>query len=302
MRRVETIIDYVRKITGNVRYDANSGIDQTIMSMYLNFGQDELQKAFVSAKCKFLQKSKTIPVVSGQEEYSYPSDIFLQAIDTIQWSMDDQNFVNVWQSFTKYRTSNQNGYAFAYYNTNSGFILTPPLPYGNIYVNYMRKLPTLACRAGQITTVTINGSNQVTALVVATTGSYNASEIASDNYLCVVDYLGNIKATGIQYSGETAGTFTVVPTTLQTGETAAVGDYIVVGKYATNKAELPDICENFLILQAYYQVKYGDTSQWTDKVKEDLAAKMFTLMDSINNSNQDINQIPITNFDALALW
>lgn len=301
MRRVEILIDQVRKLTGNTRFDENSGIGQDIMAHYLTSAQDELAKAFVNSKTKFLQKEKTYTVVSGQQEYDFPNDIFINAIDTMQWSTDGQNRVTIWPSFTKYNTTNQNGFSYGYYTINSGFVLTPALPYGSIVLNYLRKLPRLGTRAGQITSVTINGSNQVTALVVATTGTYSASQIASDNYLCVVDYLGNIKATKIQYSSETAGTFTIVPTTLETGETAAVGDYIVIGKYSSNIAELPDICENYLIQSAYYKVKYGDVSAFTDQVKEDLLMMTASIMDSINNSKQDIVNVPITNWDALNL-
>lgn len=303
MRRVEVLIDYVRQLSGNVAYDSNSGVPQSIMALYLSNAQDELQKALVNSKTKFLQKQEIVPVVSGQAEYDYPEDIFMQNIDTLQWSMNSGvDFVNLHKGYTKYRTNTQTGYGYGYYTTDSGYVVTPPIQSGDLYINYMRKLPKLQIRCGAITAVTINGSNQLTALTVSTSGTYSATEIASDNFLCVVDYLGNIKATGIQYSSEASGVFTIVPTTLGTGQTAAIGDFIAVGKYVTNIPELPDICEGYLIKNAYYQAKYGDASSWSDKVMQDMAMTLQTLLDSINSNNDDISQVLITNWDALSLW
>lgn len=299
MKRVEPLIDLVRQITGNTRYDANSGISQSVMALYLNSAQDEIMKAMVNAKTKYLQKEIVIPVVNAQQEYSYPEDIFMQNIDTMQWTMDNLTFSPLVRGYTKYKFNNQAAYAFGYYTKNSGFVLTPPVTQGNLHLNYMRKLPRMAIRSGMISALTI-GSGNLTALTVATTGTYNAAEIASDNFLTIVDYLGNVKLSGVQYSSETAGVFTIVSTEI-TGATPAIGDYIVIGKYASNIAELPDIAEGFLLLYAEYRVKYGDASKWTAATKDNLALVMQTIIDSINSNNDDTNEVLITNYDYLNL-
>lgn len=299
MKRVEPLIDLVRQITGNTRYDSNSGISQSVMALYLNNAQDELMKAMVDSKTKFLQKEAVVSVVNGQQEYNYPSDIYLQNIDTMQWTQDNISFVNMTRGYTKYRFNNQNAYAFGYYTKNSGYVLTPPLTTGSLYINYMRKLPRMAVRSGTISAVTIAGGN-LTALSVSTSGFYNAAEIASDNFLCVVDYLGNIKLAGVQYSAESGGVFTIVSTAI-TGSNPAVGDYIVIGKYATNIPELPDICEGFLLKYAEYNVKYGDASRWSTEIAKDMMLTASSLVESISSNNQDTNEILITNYDYLNL-
>jgi len=300
MKRVEYLIDPVRKLSGNTRYDANSGIGQDIMSLYLNNAQDEVTKEMVNSKTKFLQKTASVTVVNGQQEYSYPADIFMQNFDTIQWTQNGQDYINLQRGYTKYRTNVQNGYPYGYFTQNSGIVVTPPLTSGTLLYNYMKNLPKLATRSGQITSVTI-ASGVVTALEVSTTGTFNAAEIASDNFLCVVGYLGNIKARAIQYTGQTSGIFGIVATTLGTGETIASGDYIVIGKNASNIAELPDICEGFLIQYAYYQVKYGDASQWSKAVADNVSITLRSLVDSIGSNNDDLSQVMITNYDYLNL-
>lgn len=302
MKRVEPLIAEVRELTNNTRYDSNSGISQAVMARYLQNGQDEIVKAMVNAKTKLLQKeADPITVVAGQQVYPYPDDIFLQNIETMQWTQDNISFVNMEEGYTKYRFNNRNAYAFGYYTKESGFVMTPPLTNGFIYLNYMRKLPRMAIRSGTISALTVGGGN-LTALSVSTTGGtfYNPDQIASDNFLTIVDYLGNIKLKGVGYISESSGVFNIVSTAVGTAN-LAIGDYIVIGDYACNKSELPDICEGFLIKYAEYQVKYGDASKWSQTVKDDVALALSTLLDAINTKGSDTNQILVTNYDYLNL-
>jgi len=302
MLRVEYLIDQVRKLSNNTRYDSNSGVGQDIMALYLNNAQDEIQKALVNTKSKYLLKSTTVPIVNNQQEYDYPVDLYLNNIDTMQWTQDNQSYVNMYHGYMKDRTYTGNGYSYGYVTKNESFVLVPPIDTGTLAIHYIRQLPRMATRSGLISAVTVN-SGVVTALSVNTSdASYNASEIATDNYLCVVDYLGNIKATAIQYSAMSSGVFTLPAHTLLTGESVAVGDYIVVGKYATNKPELPEITQGFLIKYANYQAKYGDSSQWSKVVQDDMTQTLIGLTQSFGMNSDDVGEIPITNFDYLQLF
>lgn len=301
MRRVEQLIDQVRKLSNNTSYDSNSGVGQDIMSLYLNNAQDELQKALVNTKSKFLLKTKSIAIVNNQEEYSYPADLYLNNIDTLQWTQDNQSYINLFKAIMKDRTYILNGYSYGYVTKNTTFLLTPPVQSGSLSMHYIRQLPRMAVRSGKISAVTI-GSGSLTALSIdIADSSYNPTEIATDNFLCVVDYLGNVKAQAIQYASMTAGVFTLPAHALGT-ETVAVGDYIVIGKNATNLAELPDICEGFLIKYANYQAKYGDSSQWSKVVMEDMSNTLTTLTQSFGDNTDDIIDVSITNFDILQIF
>lgn len=298
MKRVEVLIDIVRKLSGNTRYDSNSGVGQDIMELYLNNAQDEIQKALVNTKSKYLLKTKAAAVVNNQQEYAYPTDLYLNNIDTMQWTQDNQTFVNMFKGYMKDRTYTGSGYSYGYITKESTYVLTPPLESGNLSIHYIRQLPRMAIRSGTISAVTVN-SGVLTALTVT---SPDATEIATDNFLCVVDYLGNIKARAIQYVSQTGGVFTLPAHTLDTGESVAVGDYIVIGKNATNKAELPEVTEGFLIKYANYQAKYGDSSQWSKVVQDDMAQTLLGLVQSFGMNSDDVIEIPITAFDYLQLF
>lgn len=301
MKRSEQIIDMARQLSQNTRYDDDSGVPQKVFVQYLNNAQDSLLKEVVNLKTKFLKKYENITVVPGQEVYDYPYDLYMQHIDTIQWS--DRATTGFYQtlnkSYTKERVSIQTGYPFGYILQNDGYHLNPPINNGVLQVTYIKTVPKLQKKNGLITVATVNGSNQLTALTVSITGSYDATEIDDDYYLCVVDKFGNQKARNIEYTSQASGVFTLSPQTLGTGQTISTGDYITIGKNTTNLPQWPDVCESYLIKHMVYDAKYSDSSQWSAEAKKDMTDFFVTLSGSFATLSDDITSIPITNTDYI---
>lgn len=299
MRRVELLIDTVRKLSQNTRYDSTSGVPQDIFVQFLNNAQDSLTMEVQNLKTKYFKKQTIVDVVPSQEVYSYPADCYMQALDTIQWT--DSSSGTYWQTLfkttTKEKITIQPGYPFAYVPYEDGFHLNPPITRGKLYVTYIRTPKRLAKRAGQVTVATITGDNLTALTVNPAEASFDQTEINTQNYLCVVDKFGNVKASNILYdSCNSSGVFTLSSFALN-GETFAVGDYIVVGKNATNLPEWAPICEGYLIKHAVYEAKYGDSSSWTAQARDDMAMYFQKLSGSFALLEEDINMIPITNLD-----
>lgn len=301
MRRVEQLIDMARKLSNNTSYDSNSGVSQDVFVQYFKNAQDALMMEVINLKTKYLLKQEFVTVVPNQERYDYPSDLFMQHIDTIQWLDQQQGtyYQTLYKSYTKEKVTTTSSYPFGYVMQNDGYHLNPPIASGVLQITYNKKLPTLQKRAGQITVATVNGSNQLTALTVATAGSYDESEINNDYFLCVVDKYGQQKAVNIEYTSVTGGVFTLSPFTLDTGETISVGDYICVGKDCVNIPLWDDICENYLLKHAVYEAKYGDVSKWTKEALNDMSMSFQKLSGCFGTLSDDLSSIPITNLDLI---
>jgi len=291
-------------LSQNTRYDADAGLPQDIFVQFFNNAQDSLLKEVINSKSKFFKKTTTIPVVSGQEIYSYPDDMFVQHIDTLQWSQvafRQTYYTTLFRSYVKERVTSQIGYAFSYVPYEDGFHLNPPLGNGQLILAYTRKPDRLGKRAGKITSFT-NTLGILSALSVNSSEvSYDETEINNQNYLCIVSRDGTIKARNISYDSCSAGIFSLSPFTLDATDTLAVGDYIVIGKNVANISSFPDICESYLLKHAVYEAKYGDSSQWNQEAKVDMAMNLSQLIASFASMSDDVIEIPITNTDYLSL-
>ena len=301
MRRVELLIETARKLSQNTRYDQTSGIGQDIFVQFLNNAQDSLVMEIQNLKTKYFRKTEIVPAVPGQEAYAWPSDCYMQHVDTIQWT-DNANgtyWHNLYKTQTKEKITLQPGYPFAYIPYEDGFHLNPPIQSGQLYVTYMRTPRKLAKRSGQISVATVS-SGILTALEVNSSGDpFDLADINSQNYLCVFDKFGNVKVSNIAYdSCNNLGVFTLSPFNLGT-QTIAVGDYIGIGQNVTNIPELSNICEGYLLKHMVYEAKYGDSSSFTPQALKDLEMYFFKLSGSFATLSDDISSIVITNLDYI---
>lgn len=301
MQRLENLISMARKLSGNTRYDATSGVPQDVFVQHFNDAQDSLAKQVVNLKTKFFKKTITVDVVPGQAIYPWPSDCYIQSLETLQWSNPGKGvyYQTITKTTTKEKVTSNVGYPYAYIPCNEGIELNPPINSGVLYLTYEFTLPKLQKRSGRITTATMAGSD-LTALAVDQTESiYDETEINSDYFLCVVDKYGNIKARDIEYDSVSAGVFTLSPFAIPSDESVSVGDYILAGKNTCNIPEWPDICESFLRKYAVYQARYGDSSKWTAEAKNDMIAEFELLSTSFALLSEDITDIPITNYELI---
>lgn len=299
MRRVELLIDTARKLSQNTRYDATSGVPQDIFVQFLNNAQDSLTMEVENLKTKYFKKQTVVDVVPNQEVYSYPDDCYMQHLDTIQWtdSPTGTYWTTLYKTTTKEKITIQPGYPFAYVPYEDGFHLNPPITRGKLYITYVRNPKRLAKRAGLIDVATIVAGNLTALEVDPLEASFDQTEINSQNFLCVVDKYGTVKASNILYDSVSAlGVFTLSPFNLGS-VTIDVGDYICVGQDVTNLPEWVNICEGYLLKHMVYEAKYGDSSSWTAQALQDMNNYFTKLSGSFATIRDDIDAIPITNLD-----
>jgi hypothetical protein len=193
----------------------------------------------------------------------------------------------------------QPGYPFAYTPHENGIYLNPPIKSGQLYISYIKTPKRLQKRAGKITVATISGSNLTALTVDPAEASFDQTEINTQNYLCVVDKFGAVKASNVLYdSCNSSGVFTLSSFDLGSS-TIAVGDYIIVGKDCANISDYPDICEGYLIKHMVYEAKYGDSSSWTAQALQDMQMYFQKLSGSFATPSDDVSQIVISNLDYI---
>lgn len=302
MRRLELLIEEARDLSQNAAYDSDSGLSQNVFVRYFKNAQDVIVREINKTKSKYFLKEKIYSTVGNQEEYSWPSDIFLHNVDTLEYSENGSDYVSLEKVFSKDRNSGTNGYAFGYVSREDGFLLAPPVSSGGyLRLNYIRNPNAPQKRCGIISSVTTS-SGQITAITLNTgESSFDATLINKENYLCVVDKKGTQKVVDVEYTSVNSGTgvFTMSAHTLLDGESVSIGDYICVGERVTNKIELPDICESFLVQHVVYQVKFGDSSKWTEAARQEMGSHLAQLVASFAKNSDDVSEIAITNFDYL---
>jgi hypothetical protein len=303
MRRVEQLIDIARKQSGNARFDADSGVPQSVFVQYLKNAQDSLVREANNAKSKLFMTQVVQSVVSRQEFYSSPSDQYFASIDTMWWSDSGQlNYIPLYKGIDKDRVDGEVGYAFSYVPVEGGFYLAPPLESGTLRTSYIRYPNRPQKRSGQVQSLTLAGGILSALTLDITEASYDEDEILSDNYLCVVDKFGVLKARGVVYDSVASGVFTLDPFTLASGESIAVGDYICIGDKVANKPELPDPCEEYLIKHMIYEAKEGDSSNWSVAAKNEMQRVLMQIVSSFGLVTEDITLVPIISVDFLDLF
>lgn len=310
MRRLELLIDLARELSQNQRFDSNSGVSQTLFTHYFQSAQDSLLKNIVNSKTKFFLKqtgtsntptNTAFPIVNGQELYSYPSDIYLQNIDTLEWSQNGLNWIPLDRSITKDRQNIRVGYPFGYWTREDGFLLTPPLQNGYLRVNYIRKPKRLEKRSGKILSVT--GAAPITAITLDIADpSQDATYLNKYDSITIVGKNGVQKTATIPITSVVGANITMPAYTLAAGESVAAGDYVLAGPDTVNIPEFPEICETFFIKHANYQAKYGDSSKWSQETKSDMAMCFQEIIDSFKMLTDDVTHVPIINTDYLSLW
>lgn len=308
MRYTADLITEVERDTGNPASSSTSGIQLDDYLRYMNWAQERMQALILSCKATIFRAEKVLSIVANQEAYTISDHLYLgERMVKLEFSHDStvRNYRRVPERTISDRYPTPGGYPSAYIRAAGGFLLIPPssVSSGSLRATYERQLDKLDIRRGTITASTINGSNQITALSI-NTASDDATALAaaliSNPYICISDADGNVTAYNIPFSNYNSGTgaFTISggAFTLQTGEAAAVGSFITIGKYSTTHSKLKDECERYL--QAYAAVKIfgrdAATKEKRDVFETELALIESEIKQSYEQASHDEEEIYIS--------
>lgn len=290
MRRIEHLINDIRF---NANQEDNNRFSDLNLLKLFNDAQRAIQAiVFMSDTATHIfEKNQIYDLVSLQEEYDLPSDIYAQSsVTAVGRAINNGNaqaiiYYQPLRQITEKELRKELGYLI-----RGNKLVLSPIPQ-NGYTNglkltYARKMPTLSHRIGIISSFTSGTSIQLGA-------GFETTDITNFNdYITVVDKDGVIKQSGIFITGYNITTGLISTSATLTG--IAANDYVVLGQYATSHSELPDECEplltNFVerrIFSIDSSPDVADSSLFTNEEKE-LISMLFSQKD------HDVKYPPVT--------
>lgn len=307
MRRSDVLINASRRATENQEFTATAGIQDVEFLQYLNDGQEEIHSVLQQCFPGILTAYKIETAVQGQEAYAMPRDLYLGTrIDQIEYATSglDTDYYLLKKGNLKERLNTQSGNPSFYIRRGNEILLQPkPQQAGKIRWSYQRTIPKLDLRRGTIQAVSLAGSS-VTNLVLDSTVLIDAEAIMEAGYLTIVDLDGSVKMRAIPVTAvnDSTGIVTVAPGfAFQAGETAAVGNFVCAGKFASTHSELPEVCEKYLLEYCNTRILMRDSSTDSAEISQVLGKVEATLKLAFSEPDGDPDRIPLLDVQFLGV-
>jgi hypothetical protein len=282
MRRLELLINEARLSTNTTDIaSVSTSLCQAYMNRIGSYMEDLLFLA--NSENDLFISDFLFDLVPGQDEYSLPSNIYAKSsIDNLAVSFLN-GLSNTFLPLKKI-SRKQQGFTFGYFIREDKIVLSPrPTSPLRMRMAYVRKLPTVAIRTGQVAS---------TLGLTVTLSSYQAGSLDSSDFFCVVDKNGIIKQAGLEMQSVTA--LGVITTNSIAGIT--VGDYVVSGKYATSHSQLPDECEKYLIIALERMIQYRQSSSDIRISQLFSEEELVTIKEVFADNSYDDAKPPVTEF------
>lgn len=273
--------------TGN----PTEGITDDLALSFLNDGKDYLAAKIFGVCPDEFTATKTIPLISGQEDYDIDDNLFLNnRIISVRYSPDGnvKNYRPLKAKTMQERDTRSIGTPRYYIRLNRQVLINPIYSgsSGTIEVTFYRAMDNLDVRRGKISNISA-GPN-----IVLTCGvEYDSPALGRAEYVCLVDKHGVVKDYNVEVTSYSvvAHTITTTASTLN----AAVGDYVVCGRYTTTHPEFSDHCARYL--KVYTQKRMFAKDSSNDSIEEDAELAMIfnQIIESYADSSQDPVEVPL---------
>ena len=296
MRRAEQLVAHVRRATENERSGTADGISDEEFLEYLNQGQELIQQAIIRVHRTAFAKEAEIEA-SGTEYVDLPSDCFgRQRVIAVHYSptgsREDAYRLEQRRVAERYTIE---GFPKGYIPLKSKILVNPYPADGAFFVTYDPALPRIDKRRATVASRTVN-SGVLSALTLSTSAPFDQDDYSLDDYLCVIDLDGTIKAAGIPFTAVSAGGVVTIQGTTHTlsgGESIAVSDNVVIGKYSSSHSQLPDICEKFLLSYCERRILQRDQSGARAEMNEDEKSQLQDIVATYIEISGDVEDIPV---------
>ena len=308
MRRATQLITVIRRQSENVQIDPDDGIEDEEVLQFMNDGQERLESAIIRTHEKSFAEDSFTDLQNGTEIYTLPFGTYINHnIIAVEYSFTGQasDYIPLRRGKLIERTSFR-GFPTVYIPRKREIIVNP-IPDRSI-TNGLRitanpKHPRMDKRRGIVTAVTLVGSAVTSLVVDATSGTvpYDPSDFEEYDRISVVDVDGVQQMRNIPIdNADSDGTLTVRSSfTFETGETIAVGDYVVLGENATTHLQMPQICEKYLIEYGTWKMYMRDSSSDSQEQGGVVSALEKDIVDAFAEISGDVDRVPVINADFI---
>lgn len=300
-RYIGHIIDDLRRSTENEEHSDLIGIRDVDFLRFLNDGQSRIQALIIAKHPKVYIARKDYNVLSDQETVDLPYDTYLNnKISNVKFKYTT-GAKDYWNRLEPTYLSeieyDGTGYPCQYLRQTGKIHLYPrPLNSGVLRVNYVRALPRLDVRRGQVSAVSITGTTIDSLSLDVATDNPDFDELAKNTRFCLVDVEGNIKAANVRIDSfdTTTGAATInAAHVLEAGETISVGDYIVGGQFTTTHSQVDESIERYQMSYASIKIMQQEGSNELADEQNTLLALEQEIIDSYSDISDDFHEIPV---------
>lgn len=311
MRRLDLIIDHIRRAIENVSPSTTDGINTLEIVQYLNEAQDMIYSKIVADHPRAYIKESNISLVASQESYDLPSDIYLGTklmMVEYKYGNGDNEYYKLYPRTLHDRLTTYESNTPEFYIRRGDDILINPIPQSaktdGLRINYQRQLRVVDARRGVISTASKTGDtlDSITLDLTPTLGKDDDSvQAAADllnkgDYICIVDKDGDSVVDSIPIKSYDSSTGVITPDTFTTTVLVATmqNKYITAGKLSTTHSELPSVCERYLIGYAIYKLLRRNANQVEAELqRRELKDMERDILQVFSSPDDDIYRLPI---------
>ncbi|MAV64750.1 MAG: hypothetical protein CMG00_06120 [Candidatus Marinimicrobia bacterium] len=289
MRYVQYLIDQVRRETENEDVSAFVGISDAEFLQYFNDAQHRLQSLITAKHSRVFTTEATIDIVSGQESYDLPSDIFLDnKIHSAEYSStgDTDDYYILDEGEYRDRAPGSSGSPSKYIRLSGKIILAPAPTSGKIRLNYVKRVRELDLRRAKLgvsstgTVLTLENNTLLT----------DAVDLNNHSYICIVDDEGVSKNKNLKISSVTETQINITSSV-----SVSANDFIVGGKDTTTHSDLPRNVERYLISYCAWKILKRDSSVDSREATGELQEMERDIIESYAMISDDVQFIPEIN-------
>lgn len=299
MRQLDLLITQARRATENTEFSDTVGISDNEFIQYANDAQDELESIISKVNADAFLTSKVVTLSQGLDTYNIPSDALLGT--KVALVMYSPNGVE-----SSYRPLNQGRVSEmvgTFQGTPSFFVRLGttirliPAPYASnstIKIYYAQKLPRLDIRSGKVATVALSGTT-ITSMTLDTASTIDRAKLLEEGFCTIVSDTGTVKMKNVPITdvNETTGTVTFGSFTYESGETAAVGDYLIRGARSSSHSMLPDICERYLLSYMQWRILKRDSSNDASEQSAEMEMMRQSIQDAFAEPDMTVDGVAV---------
>lgn len=301
-RRVDYLIEDIRKHTENEDFSDTIGIQDSEFLRFINDAQYRIHSLIVQQHSQVLLEEAEQTITADQESYSLPFKTYLgNKLASVEYSPTGQSddYYALRKVALRQRSPASNGDPI-YYIQKSGNVLIYPIPQnstGKLRFNYVKSIPRLDTRRASVNAVTLDSNTNTISSLTLETSTDTIDDTTLDKFtrFTVVDAEGNIQMKNVRFDSinTTTGVVTINSGfTYETGETISAGDYIVAGEYSTTHSILDQMVERYIIAYCTAAILHRDSSADLTAQSRLLANMEQEIVASYADISDDLMEIP----------
>lgn len=309
-RYIGDILNDLRRDSHNVTWSEGDsgrrGTPQRDLVRFANYAQERIQGRISKKFNSYFEVTpKEIDIEAGVDEYSVNDNVYLGSrYSKVEYSRsgEERDYQRL-RPVNPYLRMPPAASPCHYLRRGTKIVLLPKptVAGGKLRVTYERTLDQLALRAGQIQGVTLSGGQLTVLSIDTSTDGDDVVDLDSARWLCISNADGEVQMRNIPITSydSSTGIVTLPAFTYASGETAAAGDYVTIGKWTTTHSSLVDVFERYISEYVVRRLMCKDSSADYFDVGQEFRDMEMELVDSLITPDKDVARMEFHDLDPI---